>query len=253
MFLNNIYKKEIIFENNCWKKCGNGFCCDNQYKNFDFSLINTSGSTILYTPREYEFAINFKKTHENIFYTKPKFIKKKVNDIEISVIMVKCNLLGKCNNIIDKPILCRLYPFIPVFDFTSTLIDMVPASIYDMVFKIKEFDSVCKINDFKKYFKYYQDNDLKFDTYTKFYFYVVYLYYKTIKKNLISLTKNLKVDNKSFWKKFEFLLLTGKLFEDNNLDKKIYDCYLNFKIFDKSFTLDGESNLIKNLCEKNVL
>ena len=70
---------------------------------------------------------------------------------------------------------------------------------------------------------------------------------------MISFTKNLKVDNKSFWKKFEFLLLTGKLFEDNNLDKNIYDCYLNFKIFDKSFTLDGESNLIKNLCEKNVL
>jgi len=177
---------------------------------------------------------------------RPVIFKMKIKDITIGLVSSKCDLLGKCKDKIDKPFLCRAYPFLPVYDYNNKLKTLIPASIFDIIYQIKEFTSPCKVNDFQKNFDHYNDNKffLNLDVYSKFYLKVLEIFYKVIKKNILMETKNFTKNNKKFWRVFEKLYLSGLIFSSSTLKNDIYKEYLKTVDFDKNFNLLDEERYL---------
>jgi hypothetical protein len=62
----------------------------------------------------------------------------------------RCGYLGRCDGVVTKPLLCRSYPFIPVFNADGALEDVLTASIIDLTFQLKEKRRLCPLEDRKR-------------------------------------------------------------------------------------------------------
>ena len=128
----------FLYEDSCWTTCNGGFCCSNNHPDFDFQLIPTQGTTLLYMEAEYEFDRAHGKVPEFETHRQPphELCLDFGGPRPLRLIQTPCHLLGKCHGVIDKPLLCRLYPFIPVLDVEGEVTDLVPASVFELTFDV---------------------------------------------------------------------------------------------------------------------
>jgi hypothetical protein len=110
-------------------------------------LIPTHGTTIIYLESEYDWL----SRHGTI--PGPHNIGSMPNSLRfdfggpqpISLVQMPCHLLGLCKGVIDKPLLCKLYPMLPVLRTDGSLEDLCPASIFDLTMAIKGIQTPCTI------------------------------------------------------------------------------------------------------------
>lgn len=244
-----LYNQLLVDEPQCWKTCGGGFCCSNGHPDFEFSFITQKGTEIIYLPREYAWAERELKTFHNQRKRAPKVFELDLGSVSIGLVYTRCELLGLCDGVVDKPMLCQFYPFLPVYSFDGELENVVAASVFDVTFDAIGETSPCTVKTKTKYHSYFAQDKIKhrFDTYTKFYLRcastLVRLMTEGVRKN--PALKNLH--GKEFWNRWELQHLAGRLFDKEALIEQAKNDYELAKVHDPSFSLESEADIIREI------
>jgi hypothetical protein len=149
-----IHSRPLIAVPDCWKLCGGGFCCSNSHPDFQFRLIPQSGSgtVVIYLDDEYAWlranghVVCGEEDGEVISAFELDFGAPR----PLILHHARCGYLGRCTGAITKPLLCRAYPFLPVFGLDGQLEDVLPASIIDATLQMRNGNRPCPIDDRKR-------------------------------------------------------------------------------------------------------
>src|SRR5579862_1509839 len=103
-----IHDETFVFEDQCWSTCNGGFCCNHKHPDFHFQLLPTHGATIIYLEDEYRWLTTHGKapTRDNLGVEPNVFAFDFGGPRPLSLVQMTCRLLGKCQGVIDKPLLC---------------------------------------------------------------------------------------------------------------------------------------------------
>jgi hypothetical protein len=149
-----IHSRPLIAVPDCWKLCGGGFCCSSTHPDLLFRLIPRSGTGTVVIYLEDEYAWLRANGHivcgEEEGAAIPAFEFDFGGPSPLILRHARCGYLGRCTGLITKPLLCRAYPFIPVFGLDGDLDDVLPASIVDATLEMKEGRRPCPIDDRKR-------------------------------------------------------------------------------------------------------
>src|ERR1700682_507219 len=142
-----IHRHDFIYEDQCWTTCNGGFCCSNNHPDLAFQLITTHGTTIIYLEDEYQWLTRHGTAPgpQNIGSMPNSLIFDFGGPRPISLVQLPCRLLGLCKGVIDKPLLCKLYPMLPVLAIDGSLESVCPASIFDLTMAIKGIQTPCTV------------------------------------------------------------------------------------------------------------
>ncbi|MGA7323955.1 MAG: hypothetical protein WBX25_05630 [Rhodomicrobium sp.] len=146
-----IHSRPLIAVPDCWKLCGGGFCCANSHPDFQFRLMppGGAGTVVIYLEDEYAWmrANGHIVCGEEHGASAPAFEFDFGGPRPLVLRHSRCSYLGRCAGAITKPLLCRAYPFMPVFGLDGALEDVLPASIIDATLHLKEGRRACPIDD----------------------------------------------------------------------------------------------------------
>jgi hypothetical protein len=146
-----IHSRPLIAVPDCWKLCGDGFCCASSHPDLQFRLMprGGAGTVVIYLNDEYAWmrANGHAVCGEETGDVLPPMAFDFGGPGPLILRHARCGYLGRCNGAVTKPLLCRSYPFIPVFDADGALEDVLPASIIDATFQIKEGRRLCPLEE----------------------------------------------------------------------------------------------------------
>jgi hypothetical protein len=144
-----IHRQTFLAEDRCWTTCNGGFCCSNNHPDFQFQLIPTEGTTILYMEEEHRWlAQNGRVFDPATPEGTPRYVSIDFGGPRpLSILQMPCRLLGKCTGVIDKPLLCKLYPMLPVLDVDGGLETIQPASIFELTMHVLGMKTPCTVVD----------------------------------------------------------------------------------------------------------
>jgi len=227
-----IHGKAFVSESNCWTTCGGGFCCSNNNPDYQFQLIPTHGTTLIYLEQEYQWLVRHGTAPgpDNLG-TVPNVLTFDFGGPQpLTLVQMPCHLLGKCTGIIDKPLLCKLYPMLPILDIDGNLETIYPASVFDLTVEVRGFKTPCKVLDKRKeYFAKWQasGSDLECLRHP-----CLILYFQAAKHFADVYSEKLRsnevlkgLTGKAFWKTWELQYLAGELLDTGLLAQRICSSY----------------------------
>ncbi|MBF0168941.1 MAG: hypothetical protein HQL45_15055 [Alphaproteobacteria bacterium] len=143
-----IHSRPLVSVPGCWRVC-NGFCCANNHPDMRFRLIpgGGKGTTVIYLEDEYQWL----KANGHVICGEEKGGEIQLLSFDfggprpIQFRTAPCALMGQCNDICTKPLLCRTYPFLPVFGCDGEIEELLPASILDATLTLKEGRDPCPL------------------------------------------------------------------------------------------------------------
>jgi hypothetical protein len=227
-----IHQETFLLEDGCWATCNGGFCCSNNHPDFAFQLIPTQGTTILYMEEEYRWLAAHGKVFDpgtpegtphsvSIDFGGPR---------PLSVVQFPCRLLGRCPGVIDKPLLCKLYPMLPVLGADGGLEDILPASIFELTMATLGLKSPCTVLDKKQhYFRRWQDAPGCLEVLNHPYI-IFHLqaarHFAAIYAEMLAASEALRgLGGKVFWRMWEIEYLLGNLIDAGLLAERIRRSY----------------------------
>jgi len=227
-------KNEVfLFEAGCWNGCGGGFCCSQNHPDFDFKLMpkTGTGTTLLYWDREYEYLEKRGKVQPVSEVGKPHKLELNFGGPRpLTITHVPCRHLGLCDGKLDKPLVCKLYPFLPVVGTDGSVEEVLPLSIFDLTFDAIGERSPCWVRmKAKQYLAQWQ----KPGALPESFHHPLYMLYSQAARHFVDLyMKNehprLKgKTGKDFWTTWEFLYLGGRLFDAKELKARVHKTYLD--------------------------
>jgi len=227
-----IHRETFVYEDNCWTTCNGGFCCNHEHPDFQFQLIPRHGSTILYMEEEYNWLCKH-GTAPNVHNlgSMPNTLSFDFGGPRpLNLIQVHCRLLGKCNGVIDKPLLCKIYPMLPVLGTDGALEDIYPSSIFELTMQIKGYKTPCTVVDKKKhYFAKWKNAPARLESLRHPY---VILYLRAAKhfadvytERLTANSALMALSGAEFWKRWELNYLAGRLLDTDQLAERIRETF----------------------------
>jgi len=223
----DIHAREYVDAPGCWKTCGGGFCCSNNHPDFDFKLLPTHGTTIVFMPQEYLWV----RDHGRLLQPatpadKPRQLSFKVDEATTcSMVYMPCRLLGLCAGKIDKPLLCKVYPFIPVPAYGNTRERAVPASVFEATFEAMGWPTPCSVHrqrephEARVLADAARSGQLS-DAYVQFYLRLAGALYENYVAKLLANTGLVAKRGPEFWRAWEFAYLSGALIDRASLREK---------------------------------
>jgi hypothetical protein len=219
-----VHRNEYLFEDNCWAKCKSSFCCTNRHDDFNFIAIRQGECSIHYIENEYEFLSQKGLAPE-------KGVKETLFDYggqkPLRVVNAICEKQGQCVGTYTKPLICRLYPFLPILDKSGALIDLQALSLFDQAMPFSGSVASCHIHSQKqKYLNLWQSNPAILAPIVAQPRLRLYLlaaaYFSSIYQKKMALSEQLKGRRKKeFWYIWEREFLTGQLIDKEELARKL--------------------------------
>ncbi len=242
-----------VYESECWLTCNGGFCCSNNHPDFSFRFITKEGTDIIYLPLEFEFMQRHHKVP-----SQPK----KVMELEfapghsVALVTFPCKHLGLCHGIIDKPLLCRMYPFIPVFDPSGEFDHLVEGSVFDVTFAAIGKASPCTVRlageRYSRFYAALPDTSPLRHPYFIFYSRVVLHLANALRAGVTASQKLAGLSGKDFWKTWEFMYLAGMLFDWDILKASIRNDYQAVRAAFPDFDIRDEKQVLAALETTNA-
>lgn len=221
-------RQNFVFENECWLTCGGGHCCSTDHPDFKFDFLPTKGTTLLYMEAEYEWQkVNGLILHDPVHTVSLNFGGKN----PLKVLNTPCHLLGQCEGIVSKPLLCKLYPFLPILSLSGELEDIIPASIFDFNFSlINGQETPCTVWGKRGYYmEMWRKNteilELLNTPYIIFYLRAAYHFANSYRTKFKNFSNKTGLSGVEFWKKWEFRYLSGALIDKVTLTENIHKDY----------------------------
>ena len=151
----------------------------------------------------------------------------------LRLMAVDCKLKGACRDVMTKPLHCRLYPFLPVFDPQGELIDLSPASVFDLTMLARKGTAVCSLWNTRRdhYLEAWRQDetlDLLRHPLLMFYFAVYRRFADDYMKNLCACAPLSGLDGANFWLKWELYYLGRKLFNQDAMRAMALETYQDF-------------------------
>lgn len=227
-----IHSQKFFTIDKCWTKCGGGFCCSNNYSYFStLRFIPTQGTTILYMEDEYNYLFQKGKAHPG---------QRRILSLDfgaekpLRVIYVTCQYMGHCKDIIEPPLLCKLYPLIPIISIDGDIEALYEASIFELTFKIRGKNSPCAIK--KECAHFYNQWNSESPLLQLLRHPYIILYLKAAKSFADIYTQKLKMNTRlmnlkeeDFWQEWEFYYLSGQLIDIDLLKQEVAEVYRELK------------------------
>lgn len=142
-----IYSTDLVYYPDCWRLCGDAYCCNfSRYKN-KFKLIErTPAQELPLIPGEYEFLreknwlVQFQDhDHRSINYA--------VGDRSLKIDLIVSRRPGCACDHGTRTTICRLYPLLPVFEASGLLVATDRMGLYDVMEDIAGLDRACKVTN----------------------------------------------------------------------------------------------------------
>ena len=216
----------------CWTSCDGGRCCSNNFPDFNFRLLPTEGTTILYLEQEYDFLKAEGKTFESKRDASPA----QLLDLDyggprpLRIVQAHCGLMGRCAGVIAKPLLCKLYPFLPVMNADGEIEDLAPASIFDLT--AEEFGVLlpCGVRESAKSIleRWRKDGAVREvfqHPYILFHLMAASAFIENYRWSIRSNGHLSRFRGAEFWTNWELQYLGGRLLDVDSLKKSIADIY----------------------------
>ena len=150
--------------------------------------------------------------------------------VPLSYYHVTCNLLGACSGVVDKPLLCKVYPFFPVLSFSGELEDIYPSSIFELTFELQDLPTPCTVSSKKEsYLKRWRGQPeilapLHHPS-VIFYLRAVKHFVDSYKLNFTANESLRQLSGQAFWRTWEMAYLSGKLISSAQLKANILSDY----------------------------
>jgi len=213
-----LHQQPFLYEDGCWTTCGGGFCCSNDHPDFSFNFIPMRGTTIIYMEDEYRYL----KSVGNVPELRgsgeaPKEITLPLGGgKELKVLHTTCRLLGRCDGVFQKPLLCRLYPVLPVFAADGGLEEVIPGSIFDLTFDLIDSPTPCTVHGrAEQYLRQWKAQPELIESlrhpYIMLYLRVAKIFSDAYREGLSANPRLMGLKGKNFWSRWELSYLTGKL------------------------------------------
>lgn len=220
----------FAWEDNCWLTCG-GYCCGTTHpEEFQFRILPLDASAIVYLGDEYDWMVrngkappaDMKKREFSFDFGGPK---------PLRIVVVDCHLKGLCSDCVTKPLQCRIYPFIPVFDIEGELQDLYPGSMYDLTYLKSGDKTPCTVWHLKRevYLSQWKNSeviDLLKHPMLQFYF-AAYKVFADIYLEVLSRDESIaSLRGADFWSRWEMLYLGRRLFDTPRIKEELKALYL---------------------------
>jgi hypothetical protein len=195
-------------------------------------LIPTQGTTIIYLEEEYEWL----RGHGTVPDPHTTGSVGNILSFEfggprpLSVVQMPCRLLGMCHGVIDKPLLCKVYPMLPILGTRGDLEDIYPASIFELTMSIHGVGTPCTV--FAKrahYLDLWKNAADRLDALRHPYV-ILYLqaakHFSDIYRMRFESNARLRsLTGKEFWKRWELQYLGGQFFDRDLFAERIRKSY----------------------------
>lgn len=142
-----IYATDLVYVKDCWRLCGDAYCCGFQRYKRKFKLLaKDNSSELLLLPGEYEY-LETKGWLEQFGKFDHKLIEYPLDDkrcmrIE-SIVSYKPGCV--CNHAF-RPTVCRLYPLLPILEEGGGVFGIDTLSIYDDLERMECLETACKVS-----------------------------------------------------------------------------------------------------------
>ncbi len=227
-----IAQTEFLFEEQCWKQCG-GYCCSSGCAEFQFQLIPTHGATVLYLAQEHAHLAARGQTPEHVpgTHAVAQPLALDFGGPEPLVLMqLFCNLLGQCHGRFPRPLHCRLYPFLPVFDAEERLTDLLPFSVFDATTHARGQTVACPLwSKRDEYLRRWREAPellapLRHPVFL-LYFHAARHFHDLYVGRLMEQHDLLQLEGAAFWKAWELAYLSGRLLDGERLRERVRNSY----------------------------
>lgn len=227
-----VHGQEIFKADGCWQTCNGGFCCSNAcHPDLEFQFIPTHGTTLIYLDQEYDHLRRAGRAPN-------EGVKELIFDFgcpsPLRLIHVPCSLLGQCSKTLERPLICKLYPFIPILDQDGNFEDLRPASIFDLTMSIRQETIPCSMLKHRKWFEALWSDSIGLiqvmrHPYLIFYSRAVKHFSDIYSQKLLQEDGLSSLAGPFFWKRWEIDYLTGKLIDGNALKERLREDYLQLQ------------------------
>jgi hypothetical protein len=147
---------------------------------------------------------------------KPRQLSLKIDEQNTcGIVYMPCRLLGLCAGVIDKPLLCKLYPFLPVGHGAESG-STVPASVFDATFQAMGWQTPCTVHraghpyDTQVIEEAARERSLG-KPYVQFYLRLAGALHDIYVKKLMANSNLTAKTGPEFWRAWEFAYLSGAL------------------------------------------
>lgn len=125
-----LHQLSFVFEDGCWSTCG-GHCCKSDSPDLAFALLGT-GAGMVFFEGEFDF-LREKGVLQEGFLERAKLWKFPFGDGQEARFWIsKCNLGGRCTLPGYRPLLCKVYPYLPRVDLaTGAIGGFIQAAVFD--------------------------------------------------------------------------------------------------------------------------
>lgn len=140
-----IYQTDLVYRKDCWQLCGDAHCCSfSRHKARFRRMAKTHFQELLLLPGE-------------LGYLRQKGWLKQFGDFEHRVtryalgqgtLTIESVISQRPNCACDhdtRPVICRLYPLLPVYDINGVIVGTEPLAIYDELERVDHLAPACQL------------------------------------------------------------------------------------------------------------
>lgn len=227
-----ISSTHFVFEEGCWNSACQSLCCRASVPGANFRIIKERGVYLLYLSGEYEYHQK-EKTLPLASGEESKFRTWKLDfgrSTCLEVVLASCWFEGRCVEPAKKPLVCKLYPFLPILDLDGNLEELYLLNLFDLTIEARGFEKRCNILELRaKYFDLWRNNTKALTTLQHPFFIFHFRAAKIFLENYLDeLSKNEKLrgkQGKEFWDCWEIEYLTGRLLNQDAIRPKVANLY----------------------------
>ena len=140
-----IYTADLTYIPDCWKLCGDAHCCNfSRYKSRFKLVLKKAFHELLLLPGEYEF-LEAKGWLEQFKPYEHRVIEFPIARGVLRIESITSRKPGCACEHATRPVICRLYPLLPVFDVAGRLTAIERLTIYEEMETIGGLPSACQI------------------------------------------------------------------------------------------------------------
>jgi hypothetical protein len=227
-----IHRETFLYEGQCWTTCNGGFCCNHNHPDFQFRLIPTTGSTILYLEDEFRWLTQHGKapTAEVMGSALQEMTFDFGGPRPLTFMQIHCRLLGKCQGVIDKPLLCKVYPMLPVLGIDGALEDIAPSSVFELTMQVRGSRTPCTVVDKRQHYLNKWRNDPEQLESLRHPYIILHLqaakHFADVYRDRLNDNEALRgLCGKDFWQAWEMEYLLGNLVDAERLGRCVLKTY----------------------------